>query len=104
MKPDLSTAVSAVLALITNSPGLSLSPFALFHAATSALLVLVALVFVGHGIAALQDAEVLPFSRVQVTAVPQLGIHPSLQGLAAQALVVVLIAIGFLLNRRQRSR
>ena len=77
-------------------------PMGRFHAATSALLVLMALVFVGHGVSALQEAHALPFTAVRFMAVPLLGIHPSAQGLAAQALVAALIVAGVLANRRRR--
>ena len=79
-------------------------PVARFHAASSALLVLMALVFVGHGIAALQHADVVPVTAVRFVAVPVLGIHPTAQGLATQVLVAALIAAGILRNRRQRQR
>jgi high-affinity iron transporter len=77
-------------------------PVARFHAATSALLVLVALVFVGDGFSALQEAGVLPATAVGIAPVPLLGIHPTAQGLLAQAVVVALIAAGLVLNRRPR--
>jgi high-affinity iron transporter len=77
-------------------------PIGRFHAATSALLVLMALVFVGHGISALQEAHALPFTAVRFVAVPVLGIHPSAQGLAAQALVAALIVAGLLAGRRRQ--
>lgn len=79
-------------------------PLARFQAATSALLVLMALVFVGHGVAALQEAEVVPLTAVAMTPVPLLGIRASLQGLVAQALVAALILAGLLANRLQRRR
>ncbi|MBL0393316.1 FTR1 family protein [Ramlibacter monticola] len=77
-------------------------PVARFHAATSLLLAGAALVFVGHGISALQEAQALPATSVRFVTLPLLGIHPTLQGLAAQALVLALIATRFLLRRRQR--
>jgi high-affinity iron transporter len=79
-------------------------PIARFHAVTSAVLVLTALIFVGHGVSALQEAHVLPATAVRFVAVPLLGIHPTAQGLLAQALVAALIAAGIVLNRRQRQR
>jgi high-affinity iron transporter len=77
-------------------------PVARFHAATSLLLAGAALVFVGHGISALQEAQALPATSVRFVTLPLLGIHPTLQGLAAQALVLALIAARFLVQRRQR--
>jgi high-affinity iron transporter len=79
-------------------------PLARFHAATSALLVVMALVFVGDGVSALQEAGVLPATSVRFAAVPLLGIHPTAQGLGAQAVVAALIAAAIVLARRQRPR
>lgn len=92
----------AVLATVIVRYGSRL-PIAQFHAATSALLVLMALVFVGHGVAALQEAHALPFTAVRFVALPLLGIHPSLQGLAAQGLVAALVVAVVVATHRRPS-
>lgn len=74
-------------------------PIGPFFTATSALLVLLAFVFVGHGVAALQEAGVLAFTPARFFELPLLGIHPSLQGLGAQALVLAAIALALLASR-----
>jgi high-affinity iron transporter len=79
-------------------------PIGPFFTATSALLVLMAVVFVGHGVAALQEAGVVHFTPAHFVAVPLLGIHPSVQGLASQALVAGLIAVVIVANRRSARR
>lgn len=76
-------------------------PIGPFFAVTSGLLALMAVVFVGNGVAALQEAGVLDAAAVRFVAVPLLGIHPTAQGLGLQALTLLLIALGFWLNRRQ---
>jgi len=76
-------------------------PIGPFFAVTSGLLALMAVVFVGNGVAALQEAGVLGAAAVRFVAVPLLGIHPTAQGLGLQALTLLLIALGFWLNRRQ---
>jgi high-affinity iron transporter len=70
-------------------------PFGLFFGATSILLTLLAVVFVGKGIAALQEAGTLPADPVNVPGIPALGVYPDLLGLVLQAILVLIIAAGF---------
>lgn len=79
-------------------------PIGPFFTATSALLVLMAVVFVGHGVAALQEAGVIAATQAGHVSVPLLGIHATAQGLAAQGLVVAGIVIAWLLARRSAVR
>jgi high-affinity iron transporter len=74
-------------------------PLGVFFGATSWLLALLAVVFVGKGIAALQEAGMLPLDRVDIPSVPALGLYPNLQGLVLQVLVMVLIASVFAYTR-----
>ena len=74
-------------------------PLGLFFGATSLLLALLAVVFVGKGIAALQEAGTLPINPVNIPSVPALGLYPNLQGLVLQVLVVVVIASMFAYTR-----
>jgi high-affinity iron transporter len=67
-------------------------PLGLFFGATSLLLALLAVVFVGKGVAALQEAGILPINPVNIPSIPALGIYPNLQGLVLQVLIVVVIA------------
>jgi high-affinity iron transporter len=78
-------------------------PIGPFFAATSGLLVLLAFVFVGDGVAALQEAGVLAFTPTRFIDFPLLGIRPSLQGLAAQLAVVAGVGLALFAARR-RSR
>jgi high-affinity iron transporter len=66
-------------------------PLGLFFGATSMLLALLAVIFVGKGVAALQEARTLPIDPVNVPAIPALGLYPNLQGLALQVLLILLI-------------
>ena len=95
-------ALLAVLgwAILKYSVRLPIGPF---FAVMSALLVAMAVVFVGHGVAALQEAGVLQATAVRFVDLPLLGIRPTLQGLAAQGTAVALIVAGLLLCR-QRGR
>ena len=75
-------------------------PIGPFFAATAGLLLLLAFVFVGHGVAALQEAGALAFTPARFVNWPLLGIRPSVQGLGAQAAVLALIVLALLAGRR----
>ncbi|MCC2674030.1 MAG: high affinity FE2+/Pb2+ permease [Ramlibacter sp.] len=76
-------------------------PIGPFFKATSALLVLMAIVFVGHGISALQEAGWLTSTpAARFMDLPWLGVYPNVQGLAAQGVVIALVVAGVLLGRR----
>ncbi|WBY04046.1 cytochrome c/FTR1 family iron permease [Ramlibacter tataouinensis] len=79
-------------------------PIGPFFVATSALLVVIAVVFLGHGIAALQEAGVMGATPAGHLSLPLLGIHPTAQGLLAQGLLVVAIAVAWLAGRRAAAR
>ena len=79
-------------------------PIGPFFSATSWLLVVMAVIFVGHGIAALQEAGVLGATPVHFIAVPMLGVHPNVQGLIAQGAMLVLTVAVLLRGRRARMR
>lgn len=75
-------------------------PLKQFFAASSALIVLLAVIFTGHGVAALQEAGWLSQDAVHFVRVPLLGIYPNLQGLLLQATLLVVIGLGFAWNHR----
>ena len=76
-------------------------PIAPFFAVMSALLVAMAFVFVGHGVAALQEAGVMNSTAVDFVELPLLGIHATAQGLGWQGLTLALIVAAFLWRRQQ---
>lgn len=78
-------------------------PIGPFFAATSWLLVVMAVIFVGHGIAALQEAGVLGATPVHFVTVSMLGVHPNVQGLLAQGAMLVLTVAVLLRGRRTRT-
>ena len=80
-------------------------PLGRFFAATASLRALLAVVFAGNGIAALQEAGMIDAHAVQhFISLPLLGIHPTVQGLTAQAVVLLLIIAGMLLTRHQQAK
>ncbi len=74
-------------------------PIGPFFAATSALLALLAVVFAGHGVAALQEAGAIAATWVEFVTVPLLGIHPTVEGLGVQLIVLLLVVGGLWFNR-----
>ena len=79
-------------------------PIGPFFTVSSILLALMAVVFVGNGIAALQEAGVLETTTVRFVSLPLLGIHPTVQSLVLQALMLALIAAGLWSNRRKTEQ
>jgi high-affinity iron transporter len=77
-------------------------PLRLFFGASSVLLAIMAVVFAGQGIAALQEAGKLASSHLEIPSIPLLGIYPNLQGIALQLTLVAVILIGYLWLRSDR--
>jgi high-affinity iron transporter len=97
--------IGAAAALLTALTWLILKfsvrlPLAPFFAATAGLLALLAVVFAGHGVAALQEAGVVNASPVHFVTIPQLGMHATLQGVLTQLAALTLVAFGVWLSRR----
>tara|TARA_Y100001933_G_C19008453_1_gene567650 strand:+ start:3119 stop:4942 length:1824 start_codon:yes stop_codon:yes gene_type:complete len=67
-------------------------PLRQFFGATSILMLVLALIFAGKGVVALQEAGVLPMTRVEFPEVALLGLYPFLEGLLLQ-LGLVLLAL-----------
>ena len=74
-------------------------PIGLFFGLSAMFLAVMAVVFAGKGIAALQAAGSLPMSPVGFPGIPSLGVYPNIQGLLLQAVIVVLIVIGYRATR-----
>jgi len=70
-------------------------PIGAFFSATSALLAILAVVFTGHGVAALQEAGALGVTALGFEPFALLGIYPSGEALAAQCVVVALVLLAF---------
>ena len=61
----------------------------------SLLLALMAVAFAGQGIKALQEAGMVGAHEVPFFTLALLGIHPTAQTLAAQALAIVIVVLGY---------
>lgn len=94
-------ALAAIAALILR---LSVRlPLKLFFTVNSALLYVLAVVFAGKGVAALQEAGMLPISPVAFTRVELLGIYPNAETLLTQGALIAL-ALGSLVYLRWTRR
>jgi high-affinity iron transporter len=96
--------VAAVLLVLLGTAILKFSvrlPIGPFFSVTAGLLALMAVVFAGNGIAALQEAGVLKATFVKFINVPVLGIHATAQGLIMQGIVLALVIAGALVGRHR---
>jgi len=75
-------------------------PIGRFFAISSGLVAVLAVVLVGKGVAALQEAGVLGITPIAGPSLDLLGVHPSLQTTAAQLAVVGVIVLSMLFNSR----
>jgi len=75
-------------------------PIGRFFSISSVFIAIIAVVLVGKGVAALQEAGWLPLAQVSAPRVDWLGIYPTLQSLGAQLLVAAGAVAGFLFNTR----
>jgi high-affinity iron transporter len=75
-------------------------PLGPFFIATSALLAVLAVIFAGHGVAALQEAGVLGVTALGFEPVPLLGLYPSGEAVGMQLLTLALVGLGFWASRR----
>jgi high-affinity iron transporter len=75
-------------------------PISRFFSISSILIAVLAVVLVGKGIAALQEAGWVAQALVAAPRIEWLGIYPSWQSLLVQLAVAVTAVIGFLFNAR----
>jgi high-affinity iron transporter len=79
-------------------------PIGPFFGVSSALLAILAVVFVGQGVAALQEAGTVPADSVGMPGLPMLGVYPTVETLAAQAALAAVIIAGFIYSHRAARR
>lgn len=75
-------------------------PIGPFFAVMSVLLALLAVVFAGNGVAALQEAGVIGADPVAFVSLPAFGVHPTLQTIGVQVLVLSIVLASFYLASR----
>lgn len=79
-------------------------PIGPFFAVTSIVLAAMAVVFAGRGVAALQEAGVVSVTPIRFVSLPAVGLFPTTQTLAAQALMALAVAASFHLAARSARR
>jgi high-affinity iron transporter len=80
-------------------------PMRLFFHATSFMLYALAIVFIGQGVASLQEASVVSATFVNYApTIPMLGIFPTVQSLGAQAVLLMLAAAYVFVPRNAAAR
>jgi high-affinity iron transporter len=77
-------------------------PLAPFFTAMLWLVLLIAFIFAGQGVAALQEAGAISANPVNFVALPLLGIHPTVETLGAQIVVLAVVAISYWLMRERQ--
>ncbi|MDR1151873.1 MAG: FTR1 family iron permease, partial [Bifidobacteriaceae bacterium] len=76
-----------------------------FFIATSALLAIMAVAFAGSGIKELQEGGVVSITPLDaMPSIDLLGVYPSAETLAAQAVALVLVVAGFVLGLRKARK
>ena len=78
-------------------------PLRLFFGVNSVLMYLLAVVFAGKGVAALQAAGKLPMNGVNFPRIDVLGVYPNLESLGLQLLLVLVAVVFLVLNQRASS-
>lgn len=79
-------------------------PISQFFAVSSALVAVLAVVLIGKGVAALQEAGMLDVTPVATPSIDLLGIYPSLQTILAQLFVLVIVAGSVMMNYRMNGK
>jgi high-affinity iron transporter len=78
-------------------------PVGPFFSVMSVLLALLAVAFAGQGIAALQEAGVVPADSVDFVTIRTLGVFPTIQTLTVQLVLLTVVIASFYLAGRQRT-
>ena len=76
-------------------------PLKLFFTVSAIIMILLAFIFTGKGIAALQEAGSLAASPVPFPRIEMLGIYPNAQSLILQAIVILLAVAVFYYDNKQ---
>jgi len=76
-------------------------PLRQFFAVTGGLMFILAIIFAGKGVAALQEAGVIISSPVNFVRIDLLGVYPNLQGLLVQLGLIILAA--YLWNKKSSA-
>lgn len=78
-------------------------PLKTFFGSTAVLMIVLAVVMAGKGVVALQEAGTMPITPLQLPTISWLGVYPTVQGLAAQ-LLLLLAAVGLVVYQRRKDK
>lgn len=98
----LALALLALLTWLIYKFGMRL-PLKQFFTVSAIIMIALAFIFTGKGIAALQEAGSLASSPVPFPTIELLGIYPNLQALVLQAIVVVLALAIFFYDHKEKK-
>ncbi len=101
----VAAAVALAASFVVIRRAADLIPMKIFFHATSIMLYALAIVFIGQGVASLQEASIVPATFVNYApTVPMLGLFPTIQSLGAQALLLMLAAAAVFVPRNAAAR
>jgi len=75
-------------------------PIGTFFSLSSALIAIIAVVLVGKGVSSLQEAGLVAVSIAPIPHIELLGVFPTWQTVSAQLVLIAVIALGYLYNKR----
>lgn len=75
-------------------------PIGRFFSASSVLIAVIALIMTGKGVSALQEAGVIEVTLAATPHIELLGIYPTIETNAAQTVVLLILILGYLYNKR----
>ncbi len=78
-------------------------PLRTFFMVSAGIMMVLSVVFAGKGVAALQEAAILPVNTIPFPRIDILGIYPNLEALGAQ-MVIILLAVMFSVYSAYRER
>jgi high-affinity iron transporter len=96
-------AVALVVLVLAYSRAGRFAPPQVFFKVSSYLLYALAVVFAGQGIAALQTVGALPLHPLGSLRIPALGVHPTVETMGAQLLLIGAAVAAYVVGKRQAA-
>lgn len=74
-------------------------PIGKFFSITSILVMVLAVILIGKGSVALQEAGWIGVTSIMGPRIPVLGVHPTAETIIAQVVILIIITVGFMYNK-----